>query len=189
MSSVRCAVKGCQSRRETSEGVFFHTLPASAARKRVWEKAIGCSSLPHSARVCSAHFLGSDYLPKYGNRRLVNRLRWTAVPSVDLPTNGDAAPLRQYGQRRPRGTVTTQTAFYQCTVGVQAFTLVVGRNVGVQVCSFNHTVGTQTEVQPAAMCTVQNAASSSDTLVPRCASMMPHISAYSAVLPMTRSAI
>ncbi|XP_075731561.1 uncharacterized protein LOC119181252 isoform X1 [Rhipicephalus microplus] len=130
MSSVRCAVKGCQSRRETSEGVFFHTLPASAARKRVWEKAIGCSSLPHSARVCSAHFLGSDYLPKYGNRRLVNRLRWTAVPSVDLPTNGDAAPLRQYGQRRPRGTVTTQTAFYQCTVGVQAFTLVVGRNVG-----------------------------------------------------------
>lgn len=301
MSSVRCAVKGCQSRRETSEGVFFHTLPASAARKRVWEKAIGCSSLPHSARVCSAHFLGSDYLPKYGHRRLVNRLRWTAVPSVDLPTNGDAvpttnapnsgtssgastetiavkqpwrycavvgcakptqpmhrmpqtgelrrkwlkliglpksetriflfvcqrhfapdaytrnpdlqkdmgfsarnylrsdampslslpsepnleeveeemlpkitesareaidevqcrAPLRQYGRRRPRGSVTTQTAYHQCTVGVQAFTLVVGKNVGVQACSFNLTVGTQTEVQPAAMCTVQNAASSS----------------------------
>uniref|UniRef100_A0A131YHE8 THAP-type domain-containing protein n=1 Tax=Rhipicephalus appendiculatus TaxID=34631 RepID=A0A131YHE8_RHIAP len=89
MSSVRCAVKGCQRRREASEGVFFHTLPASAARKRVWEEAIGCSSLPYSARVCSAHFLDSDYLPQCGNRRLVNRLRWTAVPSVDLPTSGN----------------------------------------------------------------------------------------------------
>ncbi|XP_049275104.1 uncharacterized protein LOC119404972 isoform X3 [Rhipicephalus sanguineus] len=303
MSSVCCAVKGCQRRRENSEGVYFHTLPPSAARKRVWEEAIGCSSLPYSARVCSAHFLDSDYLPQYGNRRLVNRLRWTAVPSVDLPACGDVvpttsaadsgyssdasteasilkqpwrhcavvgctkptqpmhrmpqkdellckwlkliglpksetrtflfvcqrhfaadaytqnpdlqedmgftaryylrsdampslslpsepyieeeeetlmnqttaaservaeapprAPLRQYGRRRPRGTVTTQTAHYQCTVGVQASTLAMGRYFGVQACSFGISMGTQTEVQPAATCTIQNAASLSDPM-------------------------
>ncbi|KAL3199372.1 hypothetical protein MRX96_014018 [Rhipicephalus microplus] len=118
-----------------------------------------------------------------------NYLRLDAMPSLSLPSEPNLeeveeetlpkitasareaidevqrqAPLRQYGRRRPRGSVTTQTAYHQCTVGVQAFTLVVGRNVGVQACSFNLTVGTQTEVQPAAMCTVQNAASSSDPM-------------------------
>ncbi|XP_065294002.1 uncharacterized protein [Dermacentor albipictus] len=83
MPNVCCAVKGCQHHRESNEGVYFHTLPPSASRKRKWEKAIGCT-LPYSARVCSAHFLASDYLLHYGSQRPLHRLKWTAVPSVDL---------------------------------------------------------------------------------------------------------
>ncbi|XP_050023659.1 uncharacterized protein [Dermacentor andersoni] len=83
MPNVCCAVKGCQRHRESNEGVYFHTLPPSASRKRKWEKAIGCT-LPYSARVCSAHFLASDYLLHYGDQRPLHRLKWTAVPSVDL---------------------------------------------------------------------------------------------------------
>lgn len=100
MPNVCCAVKGCQRRRETSEGVFFHTLPPSAARKRQWEKAIGCT-LPYSARVCSDHFLASDYLRHYGNQRPLHRLKCTAVPSVDLCICGDIHAVKQEPPQSP----------------------------------------------------------------------------------------
>lgn len=81
------------------------------------------------------------------------------------------APLRQYGRTRPRGTVTTQTPSYQRSVGEQASALTIGRNAGVQVDlkgGVSVSMGTQTEVLPAATCTIRrdegNAASFLDQL-------------------------
>ncbi|KAL1430766.1 hypothetical protein MTO96_002365 [Rhipicephalus appendiculatus] len=78
------------------------------------------------------------------------------------------AQLRQYIRRRRRSTIATQTAPYQCTVGVDASTLAMGKNFGVQACSFSISVGTQTKAWHSATCTTQksqcNAASSLDQM-------------------------
>ncbi|XP_037527640.1 uncharacterized protein LOC119404972 isoform X1 [Rhipicephalus sanguineus] len=117
------------------------------------------------------YYLRSDAMPSlslpsepYIEEEEETLMNQTTAASERVAEAPPRAPLRQYGRRRPRGTVTTQTAHYQCTVGVQASTLAMGRYFGVQACSFGISMGTQTEVQPAATCTIQNAASLSDPM-------------------------
>ncbi|XP_075530676.1 uncharacterized protein LOC142563880 isoform X2 [Dermacentor variabilis] len=84
MPSTRCAVDGCQHYSMSTTGISYHLLPVDANRKKLWEEATG-RSLPPYARVCSAHFCASDYLPlsKHYKRR---RLKRTAVPSLFVRT-------------------------------------------------------------------------------------------------------
>nr|XP_054918452.1 uncharacterized protein LOC126544181 isoform X1 [Dermacentor andersoni] len=84
MPSTRCAVDGCQHYSMSTTGISYHLLPVDENRKRLWEEATG-RSLPPYARVCSAHFCASDYLPlsMYHKRR---RLKRTAVPSLFVRT-------------------------------------------------------------------------------------------------------
>ncbi|KAL3199370.1 hypothetical protein MRX96_014016 [Rhipicephalus microplus] len=72
---------------------------------------------------------------------------------------------RQCVRRPRRRTITTQTAPYQSSVRVQASTLPVGWNVGVQTRTFSISVGTQTKAWCSAKRTSQKIhASSSDQM-------------------------
>ncbi|KAL1478454.1 hypothetical protein MTO96_035020 [Rhipicephalus appendiculatus] len=84
MPSVTCAIKSCRHR-ASDVGVSFHVAPMNPFRKRQWDGAVGFI-LPANGRVCSEHFLESDYLKFLYSRkqRLRRRLKSSAVPSVGL---------------------------------------------------------------------------------------------------------
>ncbi|XP_037498596.1 uncharacterized protein LOC119372194 [Rhipicephalus sanguineus] len=92
MTGVKCAIKSCRRCASCASdiGVSFHSAPLNPVRRKQWNGAVGFT-LPINGRVCSDHFLVSDYLPfLYAKRpRVRRRLKSSAVPSVGLDKSGD----------------------------------------------------------------------------------------------------
>ena len=71
-----CAVPMCTSNSKTSPGLSFHGFPRDPVLKATWlrsirrDEASGCFQVNSSTRVCSLHFLESDY---HGSGRQRNR--------------------------------------------------------------------------------------------------------------------
>ncbi|XP_037527642.1 zinc finger protein 821 isoform X4 [Rhipicephalus sanguineus] len=147
------------------------TRAKEAERKRRWRRQrkanAGESSMSSPSATSRKRRAPSAESPAEAPAR--KRRAPPADPEESRRSTRDPARLRQYIRRRRRSTVTAQIAFFQCTVGVEASTFAVGRNVGVQTCSFNMSVGTQTKAWRASTCTTQmseccNAASSPDQI-------------------------
>ena len=99
-----CAVPMCTSNSKTSPGLSFHGFPRDPVLKATWlrsirrDEASGCFQVNSSARVCSLHFLESDY---HGSGRQRNRQtsRQNSFLKRDsVPTKFDCFPERL---RRP----------------------------------------------------------------------------------------
>ncbi len=76
-----CAVPGCS----TYDSCHMHTFPKNEVRSTYWCEAIGVSKNRKNDRICSKHFVLSDYHipPGFGRKVL---LKPSAVPSQSLPT-------------------------------------------------------------------------------------------------------
>ena len=99
-----CAVPMCTSNSKTSPGLSFHGFPRDPVLKATWlrnirrDEASGCFQVNSSTRVCSLHFLESDY---HGSGRQRNRQtsRQNSFLKRDsVPTKFDCFPERL---RRP----------------------------------------------------------------------------------------
>ena len=98
------AVPMCTSNSKTSPGLSFHGFPRDPVLKATWlrnirrDEASGCFQVNSSTRVCSLHFLESDY---HGSGRQRNRQtsRQNSFLKRDsVPTKFDCFPERL---RRP----------------------------------------------------------------------------------------
>lgn len=63
---------------------FLFRFPQDEKRKSKWLEAIGKSEIYAQARICSNHFLKSDYHSNEFSVR--NNLLSTAVPSANIPS-------------------------------------------------------------------------------------------------------
>ncbi|XP_037288591.1 uncharacterized protein LOC119181441 [Rhipicephalus microplus] len=88
-------------------------------------------------------------------------------------SSGKMVRSRQCVRRPRRRTITTQTAPYQSSVRVQASTLPVGWNVGVQTRTFSISVGTQTKAWCSAKRTSQKIHASSSDQMRDCSTREP----------------
>ena len=94
-----CAIPGCSYVSQTEgEDKGFHIFPSDPVRKEKWLAAIraarGDNYSPCSgARLCSDHFLPTDYHPKKLNQKLKWNLRRDAIPSIFRGTKHGQEPV------------------------------------------------------------------------------------------------
>lgn len=96
-----CSVLHCPSRfSQVDEGVYFHRFPKDETLRRKWIEACGVQTLnTENARVCSLHFVTSDYQRHLKYELLgqpvpknLTHLKEGAIPTLKLP----AASIREF---------------------------------------------------------------------------------------------
>ena len=121
-SGVHCIAPGCVNHYYSNKEVHYHRIPSSKASERKWLHVLKRKEVPDRkfARVCSMHFMDSDYEYKSyfdTNGQFVRTkssyLKPTAYPTVldfssyshkaaDCPTPGNTALADSRSQRRAR---------------------------------------------------------------------------------------
>jgi len=91
---VFCVVPGCGSKEaDRKNGISFFAFPKETDRRTVWLNVIGItersSTTGGSGRVCSKHFLATDFESNdvraaYGTFQPKITLKREAVPQIDL---------------------------------------------------------------------------------------------------------
>jgi len=86
---ITCIVKGCENKPRKYTNLMFHRIPSNVDLGNQWLAVLGiCPTTPlykiNQYRVCEEHFAPEDYVEKmlYGPRKMVLRLKKTAVPSI-----------------------------------------------------------------------------------------------------------
>ncbi|XP_040564623.1 uncharacterized protein [Lepeophtheirus salmonis] len=95
MMNSYCVVRGCQSRYFPNSRISRHRIPKDVSTRSKWLKAIGFgeSKVNDASRVCSKHFLTTDFLSTPFDQKISNsqgntpklmkfRLKQNAVPSI-----------------------------------------------------------------------------------------------------------
>ncbi|XP_034255339.1 THAP domain-containing protein 6-like [Thrips palmi] len=89
-NSNYCSAPQCSQYADT--GISMHLFPKDVKVKRQWEVALKMGKPASSAmRICSRHFLPSDYFPATANVQR-HKLRPNSVPSQNLPKRKNDIP-------------------------------------------------------------------------------------------------
>ncbi|KAE8742479.1 hypothetical protein FOCC_FOCC011974 [Frankliniella occidentalis] len=89
-SSTYCCVPQCNN--YASEGIRFHHFPKDKVAREAWRAVLKMGKkVTDSDRVCSEHFLPTDYVPQ-AKPTAVRYLKTIAVPSVKLPVRKHDRP-------------------------------------------------------------------------------------------------
>ena len=91
MPGIRCCVKDCEST-SYHRGISHHRFPLEQKHEHILQKWIDFVNIPsfeptkHS-RICSLHFLDSDYYINHLGKKCLNR---QAIPSVKVCSDDEA---------------------------------------------------------------------------------------------------
>ena len=87
MPGYKCSVKDCYSS-ELSDGITLHRFPNEGQELQKWIDFVGKPDFSPkvSSRICSLHFLDSEYTHRNGKKII----KQNAIPSVYLDDDGDA---------------------------------------------------------------------------------------------------
>ncbi|XP_049795243.1 zinc finger protein 3 homolog isoform X1 [Schistocerca nitens] len=116
---VCCAIAGCtnHSRQVNQLGIKFHIFPKKSETKQKWINACkrADSFSVENARVCSIHFIDSDYERDLKSELLnipsKRKLKTDAVPTLNLPSSG--AGIGFSNERNDEGDVRAQKRSYR----------------------------------------------------------------------------
>ncbi|KAL2740518.1 THAP domain-containing protein 6-like isoform X2 [Vespula squamosa] len=76
----------CKLKINTADkSVSFHKFPKNENTKTKWLQVLDIADIKPSSRICSHHFKAEDFT--LGTLNLKLRLKWTAIPSVNLKRN------------------------------------------------------------------------------------------------------
>ncbi|XP_008551853.1 uncharacterized protein LOC103574227 isoform X3 [Microplitis demolitor] len=109
-----CCVYGCKSKACRDDTVRFYTFPTANTdfikvknefgeeklidRREAWKKVLKMGNyISNSMRVCSRHFIKSDYIPSYNNNKSRCHLKKISVPSCNLPERSSLLNTKPIG--------------------------------------------------------------------------------------------
>lgn len=76
----------CKLKINTADkSVSFHKFPKNENTKTKWLRVLDIADIKPSSRICSHHFKAEDFT--LGTLNLKLRLKWTAIPSINLKRN------------------------------------------------------------------------------------------------------
>ncbi|KAF7417869.1 hypothetical protein HZH68_000522 [Vespula germanica] len=76
----------CKLKINTADkSVSFHKFPKNENTKTKWLQVLDIADIKPSSRICSHHFKAEDFT--LGTLNLKLRLKWTAIPSINLKRN------------------------------------------------------------------------------------------------------